>query len=241
MDSKSKSSGNRRDCEPEEARLPGTSECRYLQTGDEAMNDEPRYRFIPAWVALILILSCGQTVLAQGTAFTYQGKLTDAGNPANGNYDMQFRLFDDVSGGSQQGDTITNSSVGVSDGIFIVQLDFGASVFDGSPRYLEIGVRPAGSPDPYVVLSPCQTLASSPDAIRTLSATAADSLSAACVGCVTSSQIQSVQGAQVSGEIPVASVPAGSGTYIQNATSQQASANFNVSGTGTAGTFNATT
>ena len=31
---------------------------------------------------------------AQTTAFTYQGKLTDAGNPANGNYDLQFKLFD---------------------------------------------------------------------------------------------------------------------------------------------------
>ena len=32
--------------------------------------------------------------LAQGTAFTYQGRLNDAAGPANGNYDMQFKLYD---------------------------------------------------------------------------------------------------------------------------------------------------
>jgi hypothetical protein len=29
-----------------------------------------------------------------GSAFTYQGRLMDAGNPANGLYDLQFELFD---------------------------------------------------------------------------------------------------------------------------------------------------
>jgi hypothetical protein len=58
---------------------------------------------------------------------------------------------------------------------------------------------------------------------------------------VTSSQIQSVNGSAVTGTIPVASVPAGSGNYVQNGTSQQTSSNFNVSGTGTANILNATT
>ena len=31
---------------------------------------------------------------AQTTAFTYQGQLTEAGTPANGSYDLQFKLFD---------------------------------------------------------------------------------------------------------------------------------------------------
>ncbi len=38
----------------------------------------------------------------------------------------------------------------------------------------------------------------------------ADTLSAACVNCVTGRQIQSVQGTQISSPIPVAVVPAGS-------------------------------
>src|SRR5262249_5962871 len=50
-----------------------------------------------------------------------------------------------------------------------------------------------------------------------------------------SSQIASVNGSAVTGTIPVGSVPAGSTNYIQNTTSQQASSNFNISGSGTAG------
>jgi hypothetical protein len=41
-----------------------------------------------------LVLLFAGVAQAQTTAFTYQGKLTDAGNPANGNYDLQFKLFD---------------------------------------------------------------------------------------------------------------------------------------------------
>ncbi len=49
----------------------------------------------------------------------------------------------------------------VTDGIFTAQLDFG-SVFDGTALYLEIGVRPDGSADPYTTLSPRQTLTAAP-------------------------------------------------------------------------------
>jgi hypothetical protein len=31
---------------------------------------------------------------AQTTAFTYQGRLSDGANPANGTYQMQFALYD---------------------------------------------------------------------------------------------------------------------------------------------------
>ena len=116
-----------------------------------------------------------------------------------------------------------------------MQLDFGSNVFTGEARYLEIGVRSSGDVSPYTVLSPREAISSSPYAIRTLSATAADSLSTACASCVTSSQIQSVQGSQFSGTIPVASVAAGNGNYVQNTTTPQADASFNISGNGTAG------
>ena len=43
---------------------------------------------------------------AQGTGFAYQGKLADNGNPANGTFDLQFTLFDAVSGGAQAGATL---------------------------------------------------------------------------------------------------------------------------------------
>ena len=71
---------------------------------------------------------------AQGTAFTYQGKLTDSGNLANGQYDFQFKLFDALTAGTQLGATQTLSPVPVTNSIFTVSLDFGvcATCFDGA-------------------------------------------------------------------------------------------------------------
>lgn len=42
---------------------------------------------IPFLRASLLVTALTVSGVAQTTAFTYQGKLTDAGNPANGNYD----------------------------------------------------------------------------------------------------------------------------------------------------------
>lgn len=187
---------------------------------------------------LLLLLFTSVTALGQSSVFSYQGRLTDNGNPADGLFDMQFKLFNTatVGTGTQFGTTISQT-LQVTNGAFSVQLDFGAcpACFDGAARFLEIGLRPTGSPAHYTLLGPRQPIASAPYAVRSLAAAAADSLSVACVNCVTSSQIQNVQGGQVNGAIPVASVPAGSANYIQNATIQQAGSNFNISGNGTAG------
>ena len=120
----------------------------------------------------ILLLLATTAAIAQGTAFTYQGKLTDSGNLANGVYDLQFKLFDTqtVATGTQQGPTLTSPTVQVAAGIFTVTLDFNQTAFSGAARFLEIGVRPAGSPNAYVVLSPRQPITSSPYAIQTLNA-----------------------------------------------------------------------
>jgi len=77
---------------------------------------------------LALLLYVSTTAFAQGTVFTYQGKLTDSATPANGQYDFQFKLFDTqtVGTGTQLGTTLTVSNVTVTAGIFTVQLDFGA-------------------------------------------------------------------------------------------------------------------
>lgn len=168
----------------------------------------------------LLVASVGDC-LAQSTAFTYQGKLSTSGNPANGSYDIQFKLFDSVSvgGGTQQGPTVETPSVQVTNGVFTIALDFGPGVFDGSPRYLEIGIRAAGGPPAYTTLSPRQPITSSPYAVRSSSSTEADGLSVACISCVTSQQIQTLDGAQITGSIPVESVPVGSANYIQNAVS----------------------
>ncbi|MBI1762222.1 MAG: hypothetical protein HYR56_12385, partial [Acidobacteria bacterium] len=84
--------------------------------------------------------------------------------------------------------TLTNATVAVSNGVFTVTLDFGANVFSGAVRFLEIGVRPAGSVNPYTVLAPRQPVLSTPYAIQTLNATTAVNFSGALAGDVTGTQ-----------------------------------------------------
>ena len=114
---------------------------------------------------------------AQTTSFTYQGKLTDGGAPANGPYDLQFKLYDALTDGSLQGspNTVTKTGVQVTNSIFTVQLDFGASAFPGAARFLEISVkRPADGS--YTALGPRQPVSSTPYAVRSLNAASADRL-----------------------------------------------------------------
>ena len=182
---------------------------------------------------ILVVISAG-TAHGQTTAFTYQGQLSDAGALANASYDMRFVLFDTVTGGVQIGTNQSVSAVPVKDGVFTVQLDFGVNAFPGANRFVEISVKPASGGN-FTTLAPRQQISSSPYAIRTLSAATADVLSSACVGCVQDTQIQGVAGSKVSGAIPVASLPTGSGNYIQNSTTQQAGSNFNISGNGVVG------
>ena len=109
------------------------------------------------------------TVPAQSTAFTYQGKLNDGANPANGSYDLQFALFDSLSDGTQIGSTLTRSGIVVSGGIFTVQLDYGVSAFSGANRFLQISVRPSNEGS-FTLLSPRQQISSTPYAIQTINA-----------------------------------------------------------------------
>jgi hypothetical protein len=178
---------------------------------------------------------------AQTTSFAYTGQLSLGGLPVSGDYDFEFKLFDDLSSGAQQGATLQRLNVTVQNGVYTVTLDYGAAVFTGDDRFLEICYRVAGGGGAFTVLSPRQQVLSVPYAIKSLSAASSDTLSPGCVNCVSSSQIGSVNGNAVTGTIPLASLPAGSSRYIQNTTSQQFSANFNISGTGTAGAFNAAT
>jgi len=100
-----------------------------------------------------------------GTAFTYQGRLEDSGSPANGSYDFEFKLFDDLSAGSQVGSTLEVDDQAVTQGYFTVMLDFGASAFNGQARWLEIAGRPGESRVYSTLLSPRQALTASPYAL----------------------------------------------------------------------------
>src|SRR5437899_11728527 len=98
-----------------------------------------------ALIALTLFLSSVSRIHAQGTGFTYQGRLTDNGSPANGNYDLQFYLRDALVAGNPVGTTNTLALVAVNNGLFTTTLDFGADVFTGAARWLEIAARTNGS------------------------------------------------------------------------------------------------
>ncbi len=118
----------------------------------------------------VAILAGSARAAPQGTAFTYQGRLTDGGNPPTGTYDLQFRLFDALSGGVQVGSTIQLDNVAVTNGLFTVQLDFGATPFgDNQARWLDLGVHPGALPvgNPYTILTPRQPLTSAPYSLST--------------------------------------------------------------------------
>jgi hypothetical protein len=104
------------------------------------------------------------TVHAQPTAFTYQGRLADAGGAASGAYDLRFELYDSVSGGTAVSGVITNASTVVSNGLFTVTLDFSSAPFTGAERWLEIGVRTNGAA-PFITLAPRQRITATPYAL----------------------------------------------------------------------------
>jgi hypothetical protein len=103
--------------------------------------------------------------VAVGTSITYQGRLVANGVPATGSFDLQFRLYDAALAGNQIGVTATITSEAVFEGYFDVAIDFGTAAFGGGARWLEIEVRPGGSPDPYTLLSPRQPLTAAPYAL----------------------------------------------------------------------------
>jgi hypothetical protein len=109
-------------------------------------------------IAFAVCLSCSAAAIAQTSPqlpdFTYQGRLTQSGAPANGNFDLTFALFDQATGGSQVGATITQNDFPVVDGIFSLSLGF-PGAFTGTQLYLQVTVE--GTP-----LLPRQAVATAP-------------------------------------------------------------------------------
>ena len=99
-----------------------------------------------------------------GTTFTYQGRLIDANEAADGEYDFEFTLYDANTDGNQIGWTASLSGVEVSEGYFTVELNFGGAAFGGDGRWLEIGVR-QDTANPLTILSPRQEMTPTPYAL----------------------------------------------------------------------------
>jgi hypothetical protein len=126
------------------------------------MKSKPLFRLL---MSLFGILMTTSSLVAQGTAFTYQGSLSDGGLPANGSYDLQFTVYGTATNGNNIGMTITNLATGVSNGLFTLSLDFGPGVFNGPARWLEVGVRTNGSTGSFAILRPRQALTPAPYAV----------------------------------------------------------------------------
>jgi hypothetical protein len=147
------------------------------------------------WVGLIalLALNCHLTIgHAQGTAFSHQGRLNDGGHPANGLYDLRFGVYDAATNGNVIGSILTNAGTLVANGLFSLTLDFGADVFTGRGRWLELAVRTNGS-DAFTALSPRQQVTPAPYAIMANSA---------------SNLLGALPATQLSGTVPVSQLPA---------------------------------
>ena len=145
-----------------------------IETHNRLMKVRPILVFLVGFLCHCLIVP---QLSAQGTAFTYQGRLSSGGASANGLYDFKFRLYDSINATSDFVGPITNSAVNVSNGLFTAVLDFGGDVFTGHPNFfLEIWVRPTGASTDFFTLSPRQHITPTPYAIHAGTATTATSL-----------------------------------------------------------------
>lgn len=94
---------------------------------------------------------------AVSTAFTYQGQIKRNGALFTGTCDMQFKLWDAVTAGIQQGLTLNVNAVPVNNGVFAVELNFG-NQFKGDARWLETAAKCADDAGftalPRVALNP---------------------------------------------------------------------------------------
>lgn len=171
-------------------------------------------------LALILGVFCVQNAgvaRAQsplGAGFTYQGELADSGASANGVFDLRFRLYDAEVGGNQVGSVLCSDNLVVVNGRFSVSLDFGAALFAGQRRFLEIDVRPdagLGCADGtgYTALTPRQELTATPNA--TFAQTAASAVTASNAASLNGQSGSFYQSAgNLTGTLPSARL---SGTY----------------------------
>ncbi|HNQ73819.1 MAG TPA: tail fiber domain-containing protein [Verrucomicrobiota bacterium] len=144
--------------------------------------------------AITLLCLCPDNVSwAQGTAFTYQGRLHTDGAPANDTNDFTFTLFLTDTGGAPVAGPVAIENLPVADGLFTTPVDFGMGVLTGAVHWLEIGVRPGASPGAYTTLSPRQKLTPAPYAVyapNAGTATLATSAAGVASGAITTDALQ---------------------------------------------------
>ena len=121
---------------------------------------------------LLLAAWAGSAHAQLGTAFTYQGRLDDNGQPKTGTVDLRFDAYNVASSGAALNIApVILDGVPLSNGVFTVTVDFGATVFLGDAIFLELGVREdaagvAGNPAGFTVLAPRQPVSPAPYALH---------------------------------------------------------------------------
>lgn len=116
-------------------------------------------RSLVALVLTVAVMLCTPAAMAADTQFTYQGSLMESGSPMNGTADIDVSLWNALAAGSQVGATQSIVAVPVTDGLFSLELDFGAAALNGD-RWLEITVN-------GTTLAPRQKVNASPYSIQT--------------------------------------------------------------------------
>jgi hypothetical protein len=156
-------------------------------------------------LSLLALTGAFDRLWGQSTAFTYQGRLLDRGHAANGLYDLQFTLADSPTNGNQVGPLLTAKPLSVTNGLFLVTLDFGGSAFNGSERWLDLGVRSNGDVGPYTGLMPRQPIGSIPYATFASAAATANTAGGLADG---GASLTSIPVASLVGTVAVDQLPA---------------------------------
>lgn len=153
-----------------------------------------------ALLALSTINFQPSTAFAQGTTFTYQGRLDSGGVAANGLYDFRFKLAVDALDSANVGSAFVTNAIPVTNGLFVTTVDFGAGIFTGSNYWLEVDVRTNNPANTllYTMLTPLQALTPTPYAVFAGAAGSANNAS---------NLLGNIPVAQLSGTVPLAQLP----------------------------------
>lgn len=121
-------------------------------------------KFLNLSTAFLIFVLCSVTTLAQTTAFSYQGRLSEMGAPVTGVRYFRFTLFDE--NGAAIPDATVDQTLTVTNGVFSTSLDFGAGAFvSGASRSLKISVK-INAGDAYTDLNPRQEILAAPYSIK---------------------------------------------------------------------------
>ena len=156
------------------------------------------------FIGLAILSAQLSTGFAQSPAFTYQGRLDASGGPFTGIAEFQPTLCTAASGGPEVASSPATVLVSVTNGLFVLPLDFGSSPFTaGADRWLQIQVRTAIGP--FTTLTPRQKLTATPYAIQ-----AANAMTA-----TTAASANSVAAANITGTLGLAQLPSAVVTNTQ--------------------------